>query len=599
MKKIIALLLVLAMVFALCACGAKELPVQEAEPTPTPAYEMPQIIIGEPEKIEEPEEPAVSEPVEEVSGEPTELTDDLFDFIFEIDGDIYQFPCSQEKFVENGWEQTDPVTNTLLPGEQVLHVFERNGLYLPLVVYNLSDEEMYVKDCVAYGFVADDDFEYEFPDIYMAKGVYANHYSYDSLIDAYGEPPYVSMMSASDNRINALYYTVDTGDNTVAIAERPVTYNFFLDPDTQESNYLWVQNCVPLENESNVGISAPAYTAKPVTLSDDLFDFTFKIDGVNYQLPCPVSVFLDNGWEFYQDEGSNTLGGTRDGIYSLRKDGMMLMLTFYNGSGDTRKLMDCSVGGIIVQPDDMYVDIYFGDGTLANTLTEKDVLKKYGEPTKTYDNYSRYDKEDDTSYIFWYKSGRAVDSIHIKNLKSLPGFDDSTPNPNPPAFYNEYVTPTALSDDIYSGTVEIDGDLYTLPIPIPVMMKNGWKFEDISAETLAAEATLYSSTTLSRNGKTLYVSVTNFSDRLSYVEDCCISEVIDYGFLKEKVNMKVPGGIKIGMSEKDLKNAMPAGYDTGNGTYYLYDHERNTDLWVQVEDGKVSAIQYQIDEWNR
>ena len=66
------------------------------------------------------------------------------------------------------------------------------------------------------------------------------------------------------------------------------------------SKFYEIENMIELEGADNsINPEVPElvknYVA-PEALSESLYDFTIDLEGVLYELPCPVSVFLENGF---------------------------------------------------------------------------------------------------------------------------------------------------------------------------------------------------------------------------------------------------------------------------------------------------------------
>ena len=106
-----------------------------------------------------------------------------------------------------------------------------------------------------------------------------------------------------------------------------------------------------------------AYAA-PTALGDDLESGVVEIAGELYQLPCPVSAFLDNGWESYydgkaeaamesflgphdwSDKSTNSYVGDRS-IYLVRGDvDCWLQLYIVNYANYPQHNKDCIVVGV-------------------------------------------------------------------------------------------------------------------------------------------------------------------------------------------------------------------------------------------------------------
>lgn len=127
---------------------------------------------------------------------------------------------------------------------------------------------------------------------------------------------------------------------------------------------------------------------------------------------------------------------------------------------------------------------------------------------------------------------------------SLPGTKAGQPEEQPAAA--PAPADTALSADILSGQVSVDGALYTLPAPYADFRAAGWGNPKLDGLLLKAGAASYSE--LVRSGEhTFYLSFYNPGTTDSPVEDCFISKVsIDEFNAKSGVHILLPQGIGIG-----------------------------------------------------
>ncbi len=79
-----------------------------------------------------------------------------------------------------------------------------------------------------------------------------------------------------------------------------------------------------------------------------------------------------------------------------------------------------------------------------------------------------------------------------------------------------YKAPEELGDDLYSGNVRLEGDLYHMPIPISELVKNGWEITQLEGENIETGADTvigaseYSFISLKKGDKELnYLTVRN------------------------------------------------------------------------------------------
>lgn len=98
MKKLIALLLAALMCLSLCACGKDDTPGE------TLSTQAPGGSIDSTAGNNESEQPGSNEETNAPTTAPSlTLSDDLADFTVSIDGTVYQFPCSVQTMLDDGW----------------------------------------------------------------------------------------------------------------------------------------------------------------------------------------------------------------------------------------------------------------------------------------------------------------------------------------------------------------------------------------------------------------------------------------------------------------------------------------------------------------
>ena len=98
MKKLIALLLAALMCLSLCACGEDDTP-GETLATQAPGGSI-DSTIGNTESEQAGSDAETTAPT---TAPGLELSDDLADFTVSIDGTVYQFPCSVQTMLDDGW----------------------------------------------------------------------------------------------------------------------------------------------------------------------------------------------------------------------------------------------------------------------------------------------------------------------------------------------------------------------------------------------------------------------------------------------------------------------------------------------------------------
>ena len=189
---------------------------------------------------------------------------------------------------------------------------------------------------------------------------------------------------------------------------------------TEAVNATQDEEPASLEEESTTQAGPPAAESLPEALRS----FTFTLAGESYSLPCRLAAFTYNGWEITSDvdPAEAKLGSGSNRAVTLEKDGMSVVVTFYNFSDSEKTLADCPIGGI--------------DGkapggknlTLSNGITclssPDEIRAAFGEPTKesVRGDYTILNYATDVFNVYvefvCYKSGdnQSHSSVRLRNF---------------------------------------------------------------------------------------------------------------------------------------------------------------------------------------
>ena len=348
--------------------------------------------------------------------------------------------------------------------------------------------------------------------------------------------------------------------------------------------------------------------ATEVTMSDNLMDFTFTLDGAVYQLPAKYTDFTANGWVISSsgDFEDNLVGGDSYEYVKMSKGGNGIWLYFVNMSGNARVLKDCEIGGIEVEYDDISSpDLFTIAQGVSVGVSKDDVTATFGTPNETSDSYIEYNTgvsgEYHTYVEFYYSSVNAdYNSITLQNFVKLAG-DETETDSTVPEYLASYTAPTELGSDVMSGNVQIGGDLYRVCCPLTAFTDNGWT---ISSKPGYVEAYNEESVKVTRNGVSMYLYVTNFAEYQTIPENCAVS-TISLSDYSDDVELELPNGITIGMSKADVESKVSGDYDYYEGSYsysWTWSNYSGDDFYlsvdVDVETGLCDSIYLNRDIWN-
>lgn len=341
-------------------------PTEEPTPEPTEAPTPEPTEEPRPEPTEEPEAEPTAEPTDNpVVQAPTDLSDDIYSFQISIDGTIYQLPMWYEDFVALGWECTEDLTTKLSTNQYFpAAVFTKDGVRFYVGLANLSmntvtlDKSMVASIKLDDYYLKDSDWEFILP-----NGITRGVSTRDDIIAAYGEP--------SDEYDGSNYYKMTYKYDSY---QEVVLYV------SKETNTLYeieIENMIELEGADNsINPEVPElvnnYVA-PETLSESLYDFTIDLEGVLYELPCPVSIFLDNGFTINEKDSEMEIASGDSGWVEFKYNNITYRTLVKNYADYATIAQNCFVTTIKTSEFDPKFDLII-PGNIKRGDSEADLL---------------------------------------------------------------------------------------------------------------------------------------------------------------------------------------------------------------------------------
>ncbi len=336
-------------------------------------------------------------------------------------------------------------------------------------------------------------------------------------------------------------------------------------------------------------------------MSNNLFDYKIQIGNDVYKLPSKLIAFLEDGWELpsYFDKTKN-IDAEHYESAKLSKNGFEFDIEIVNMSGNQRNVMECAVGRMEFDfPAD--VKVFVAKDTLLTGIKSSDLIAKLGEPTtnELYDGLYRevmYETPETNSIYerYTFKFDPVTDMIQkLFVVNFIETNDDKSQSTEQGIEYLEkYVAPTVLGNDLKSFNVSIMDDLYTLPAPVSVFIKNGWEVtesKDVKAGTYAYEAI-----TMKKDGVSFSFNAYNFAPNQVDAKNATI-----YGISQDttETDLKVvlPGNISIGTSNATVESLLSGSKFTKNEstssiTYIDTTYDYMVSIHISKESNKVEGI---------
>ena len=322
----------------------------------------------------------------------TELSDDLYDATFELEGKVYQFPFDCSTLVADGWYFDDYVVDetTLIPGESTESVYMGyGGNDVVFIFCNPYADARAAEECLIAGISIDDTCEVDFKlgkDISLTSTENDITAAFGAFNDSYDGDKYRSIKYNAETSTEYFY----------------VTFTFVTGEGMSYSTKIEMMNFVDDEKyNTETDNTAPAYLSDyvaPTELGTDIVSGVFELDGVVYQMPCPVSEFINNGWTLDFDE--EYAPGLNKMLGELTKGDLSVDIEIVNFSEKKTTLENCAVMDITVSDYDEVSIVLPGNVTFGTT---KDVLAATGKDDCTDNTFSYY--EGDVNYYI------AIDSV--------------------------------------------------------------------------------------------------------------------------------------------------------------------------------------------
>ena len=351
-------------------------------------------------------------------------------------------------------------------------------------------------------------------------------------------------------------------------------------------------------------------------VSDDLYDYTFELEGVVYKLPCEYSVLKENGWTIYNasvTEEDYLVSDTGVSVTMTNDSNKIIMIYLYNLSGDAKMLKDAMVGGITVGYfSDSYCEYYDVENvefSMAKGITlkstEEDILAAFGVPNEREDGtdavslqyIEKQSEEEGVTSAVTFEINTSEDAdvnaaIAIGNIIETDA-DKTETNEAVPDYLSIYTAPTEVGNDLTTGTFMLDGALYELPVPVSEFLANGWTIKQKPSYIVCnGEGEI----TVEKDGVKLTLEIINFAKYQTIAENCVVTSItVDD---TDGVDITLPGGLTFESSKADVDSVITEDFYYSEGNYRYYysftdysEREFSIYLYVDKETGKLQEIE--------
>ena len=350
-------------------------------------------------------------------------------------------------------------------------------------------------------------------------------------------------------------------------------------------------------------------------LTDDLYEYSFMLDGVVYKLPCDYKVFADNGWEIQADL-SEEINANTYGISRVKNGDKKLSVLIFNPTSDAQKISDCKISSVTVYYND---DVSF---ELPKGITVKssleDIKNAYGTPSQNQKEsdyqtltYKKNENEFHSHVKFVLYNDPSNSYIEVENMIIQEG-DKGEASTEVPDYLASYKAPAKLGDDAESPEFELDGKLYRLPCPLTEFTDNGWTVDSKQVDQIDAGNYDLSCLTISKDNFSIQLGMKNYAKVSTIVENCAVYKVdFEREIKKDEDNYKegfvlLPSGLGLDFTPEILKSKLTS-FEAGDnnnvesGSYYSDSDNYNTSIRYSYYNSDAysnRSVEIQNREWD-
>ncbi len=344
----------------------------------------------------------------------------------------------------------------------------------------------------------------------------------------------------------------------------------------------------------------PFISNPPYEMSERFGDYQISINGAVYQVPMPVEEIINSGWAFGENENSDRMLNTEEtqDTYFVSKDGAVMYATVINFNKAQTPVSKCYVSRLEIEyADNLLVDVKMVGNLSLGRATRQQVEELIGESSDAVELVAgtvvTYKNSDKAKAVLTYnKKSKIIEGIEYINTKKPNNYQETTEalvtNQSGDA---QGIEPQELGNDFTSGVVQIQGDIYQLPIKVSDFLDNGWKisFKEDRAILYAGEH-LYA--TLTRDDITISnVDVHNSSNDEKLIKNCEIIEVSSSP--DDEYEVVFPSNLKVGMKDAEFRGIIQGKeYEFNEVNFDEYVFNNGAYTLMVVVDKDESAVNY-------
>lgn len=291
-------------------------------------------------------------------------------------------------------------------------------------------------------------------------------------------------------------------------------------------------------------------------------DYAVSINGTVLSFPTTFDALAPLGLENDDDPAATEIEPNQYGMLYFHLGEGRISVEFTNLDINVLPADQTVVTGIQLDKmflDDEPVQIELPGGIKYGESTLEDIETAYGKASDVYegDMYTKLTYEQDiynSVELEIDKESGKLSSVDIQNIKEPENMQKGEVNTDVPAEVAAYTLPEQLSDDLNAYEIQVEDTVYKLPVPVSVMIADGWVLDaDGSDEIIAAKN--FGWVTLSKNNQTIREIVRNHEDYATIPENCWLGS-ISLGLQDADLEGSLPGGIHVGMTMEECEKIL-------------------------------------------
>ncbi|MCF0134032.1 MAG: hypothetical protein HUJ72_09220 [Blautia sp.] len=349
------------------------------------------------------------------SGEGAVLSEDLYSFQIQIQGEILQFPMTCSEMQEKGWEFTDKddAQVNLGPNNYTYAELFKDDLKYYFDFANFKINEAPLSDCLVCSIEMDYMYDAEMLEnieVLLPKGIKMGTATREDIEAAYGTPSdvYESEYATRLTYEEDIYQEIELSLSAETGLLTGLDMRNMIEPEGFDKG----------EFVDEVPEIVSAYQA-PAALGN-FMEAAVEFCGDLYTLPCPASAFVENGWELKTD-GTEYVGGGGFQIAEMTRDNQTVRIYLNNYVDNAVAPQNCFVEELSASEFDggaitLKVSGGFEVGSSVEELKTMATENGY-EYEEDGNNLSIRGKEPNTYQIYLYTYTSDEDPEHIASIE--------------------------------------------------------------------------------------------------------------------------------------------------------------------------------------